>query len=233
MQLFFARWSLVLITFWSGLCSAAYDISVKLPSGAIIPLELDSEEPFESVLEKLTIFLDGSEKSSLVLTLIPNSYSCVVEYNTGASAPRDYYRAVTATEKSDIRYYLKNLAKASWIKLLDLEKPIKAAGERTNHIHPLRLLHCILSDEELKAFFHGIRSRKKIWKEFFSGLHESFEKESNASNMNDDYLLDFTKCFKLNPSLINPPVKQHRWEEFVSLLLSTIPREGNPDRYDM
>lgn len=146
---------------------------------------------------------------------------------------RDYYSLVSKGEKKDIRFILKTLAQRSLPALLANKSKLKRAGDRVLHVHPLRFLECIFSDEELKAYIHNLKKRGGIvWKEFFNGLSQSLQEEINKGNLNDYFLYEFCSLVDIDISLIYGSVQAYQWEEFVKILIVSVPREGDTGRYD-
>lgn len=155
------------------------------------------------------------------------------EVDIYSSKGRNYLLAVTADECEDIRYILKCLATRSWTDLLGSRGSLNRAGDRIDHVHPLRFIMCILSDEEMKGCVHSIRDRKQIWKSFFSGLEESLEEESQRNNMKFEFVEDFSINLGINSSSIIGYIEDRDWPELVDVLLVLLPRQGEPGRYDM
>lgn len=152
---------------------------------------------------------------------------------TGAHAgKRDYYRNVTKTEKAELRYILTTLAKNSLTSLLKNRSKLQDAGDRIDHLHPLRFILTCFKDDELKGSFHCVHDRGKVWKEFFKELKKNFEEEASHENLLEEYVKDFAKSLKINASLILPALQKKQWDNFVEILLKNIPRGGEPDRYD-
>lgn len=156
---------------------AIQEIFIVTEDSETVYIMVDPTETLEDTLRSIASALSPEGKTSLGVE------------NDGR---RDYYRQVTDAEKSDARKILKNLATNSWTDLLDNKSMLKRCGDQIAHIHPLRFLHCIFSDEEFKGYIHAIKDMKIIWKEFFSGLSESLEKEFNLGNIKEEYIKDFT-----------------------------------------
>jgi len=146
---------------------------------------------------------------------------------------RNYDRVVTSPEKNDLSYILNALARNTWASILSEKSSIKKAGARINHLHPLRFLMTIFTDEQLKADISAVRSRGIIWRNFFEGLEESLKQESQRDNMRSEYIVDFANTVGIGEKLISPSIKDKQWKEFVNILIDKIPRAGNPTRYDM
>lgn len=146
---------------------------------------------------------------------------------------RNYAKPVTAEEKEDIRYIVTSLAQFSLVKLGLQKSSLTKAGDRIDHVHPLRFLMCVFTDEELKAGVQAIRDRKgKVWKDFSGGLFKSLTKESSEDNMKDAYILDFAYTLGIDPSQIKPIIEQQDWKKLIKELIALLPRTNDPG-YDL
>ena len=215
-----------------------YDVSIKTSLEDVV-LQINPQDTLENALAQISSVLQStlselSEVPSIKIHYDPETLHLTAEHvSSSSSSSRDYYRPVSASEKADMRFILKNLSSASWFKLLDMKSALDAAGNRIDHIHPLRFLVTIFSNEELKAYIHGMRSQKLIWKKFFSTLADNLEKESISSNLKKEYIKHFSNEVNVEESLFLNAIEQRRWDEFLSILFKHIPRGGNPERYNM
>lgn len=146
---------------------------------------------------------------------------------------RDYQNPVTKEEKKDLGYIIKTLGFESLISIGKNRSSLKKAGDRIDHLHPFRFLMTVFNDEELKAGIHAIYDRGGwIWSGFVEGLEGSLKDEANRQNLLP-FVSDFAKRIKIEESVILPYLQQNRWEEFIKLLIDRIPREKDPNRYNM
>jgi hypothetical protein len=154
-------------------------------------------------------------------------------YGSPSSSWRDYSEEVTDQEKENIAYIVKTLGNKSLPKIYREKEALKKAGDKIDHVHPLRFLMTIFTNEELKAAICNIRESRWVWGEFKKGLFNSLKDESKNKNMNDEYIQHFATTVHINPALINPPINRSDWDGLISTLIKNVPREGNPNRYDM
>ena len=146
--------------------------------------------------------------------------------------PRDYYAPLAANEIGDIRYIVTSLANRSLIHLLANRGEFEAAGDRVDHVHPLKFLMVIFTDEELKVCIRNMRGRGWVWGSFASGLTDSLATESSIDNLRIEHIYDFASTVEIDPNMIVPSVEQKKWEEFINLLIEHVPRKGDHGRYD-
>jgi hypothetical protein len=169
----------------------------------------------------------------LCVGLIPQLSSAGVTARSKTSHWREYEIPVSKSEKKDLAYILKTLAYDSLISIAASRSSIKKAGERIDHFHPFRFLMTIFTDEELKACVHAIRDRGGLpLNGFMDGITGSLKEESSKKNVLQ-YTSDFARKVKIDEALILPSLQQEKWKEFVNILIDKIPREIDPNRYDM
>lgn len=146
---------------------------------------------------------------------------------------RIYEFPVSPSEKEDIRYILKSMAQKSLAALWSARGQLEEAGERIDHVHPLRFLECVFQDEELKTYIHNIKKRGSwIWSEFVKGFKASLQEEADLGNMRQEYIDDFLASISLEPSLVAEQIRAAKWEEFIKTLIANVPRNGDTGRYD-
>jgi hypothetical protein len=184
-------------------------------------------------LATTSIFFTAHSASAQDFNFINFMPNILAATATQKSPLRDYSQPVSATDRNDIRYIVTTLAKGSWTDLLRQKSSLERAGDRVDHVHPLRFLMVMFSSEELKAGAHSIRDRKKIWKNFSEGLFGSLELESNRNNMQIPMLQDFANTLGINLGSILPTIQQRNWSALYDQLLILIPRTGDPGRYGM
>ncbi len=146
---------------------------------------------------------------------------------------RDYSKLVTPEEKDIIHYILKTISQKSIAYLLANRSSIEKSGVRIEDLHPLRFLECIFSDEELKTYIHGVKSRGGwVWKDFIKELKGSLEEETMIGNMTDAILINFSCVLNLDINLFYDLVRNYKWDKFIKVLLDEIPRSDDNGRYD-
>jgi hypothetical protein len=237
-------------------CLSSHEVIVRTPSGESLTFDVDPQMPFQEVVGHIENYVK-QENASLIenqesfaldqcmaVAQEENSSSkgWLMEFMLGATAAtttkaqtsfRDYWQNVTVKEKADLKYIVTTLATGSWTKIISESRSLKKAGERLDHLHPLRFAMAIFSDEELKAGAHAIRETGgKIWREFFGGLEKSLTRESKNNNIKPEHIQHFTATLNLKGNAIPDSLQNKRWEEFVKHLMQQLPRGGNPGRYD-
>lgn len=198
----------------------------------------DSEDKFVDIVQYFFAGNSGpcSEHNSLqymTMEVTVDQNHILVRATKKQSFTRDYNIPVTAAEKADLAYIANTLGQSSLAGIATSKSSLKKAGDRIDHLHPLRFLMTIFTDEELKADISAIRSRGWIWDKFFDGLEGSLREESKKDNIRQEFITDFAHVVGINASLIEPAIQEKKWKEFVDILIDVIPRAGNPGRYNM
>lgn len=213
--------------------------------------EVNETDQFLSVLDKIQSFCDDNQETLQVpqandvqegisdgILLGNLNYdfqmsSAGITVRAKQAAGRNYESAVTKQEKKDMTYIITTLANDSLLSIGTSRSSLKKAGDRIDHLHPFRFLTTAFTDERLKAGVHAIRDRGGwIWEGFIDGLTGSLKEEAARNNLLQ-FVPDFAGKVKIDLSLILPSLEQGKMNEFVNVLIDKIPREINPNRYDM
>src|ERR1700722_6458354 len=96
----------------SAITANSEEIMVRASSGEYVAIDLDSDAPFREGIKQIEVLLENSERTD---TTIQQGY--VLDFTCGRPQEalahiggRDYYRAVTKSELSDMRYIITKLA---------------------------------------------------------------------------------------------------------------------------
>jgi hypothetical protein len=175
------------------------------------------------------------KRLTLDIALSDDGIKCTPRQAASKKAARNYMVPVSSSEKEKMRYIIKTLGYESIVKITSETSNLKKVGKQINHLHPLRFLMTIFTDEELKAGIHAIRGRSIswIWSNFLDGIKGSLSEETANQNMRIEYIQDFANSVGINIQLILPSLQNGKWEEFVNILIDNIPRKTDPNRYDM
>lgn len=170
------------------------------------------------------------------LSLVPytlSGYSPTPNHQIEQSAWRDYSYPASDDEKELIAFIVTTLGNKPLTKIYREKDALKKAGDKIDHIHPLRFLEVVFTDEELKASIANIRESRWVWGEFKKGLFNSLKDETKNRNVTSEYIADFANTVNIDPQLIVPYFLQLDWDGLIFALIKNVPREGNPTRYDM
>lgn len=156
-----------------------------------------------------------------------NGYSR--DTNAGA---RDYSYSPSEEDKKNIFYLIKTLADKNEAYLLFNKGSIESAGKKTEHIHPLKLLQIIFTDEELKVGIRNMSKRKWVWDSFRQGTADSLADEARIGNMPYAYLGVFCATVNLDEKVVKDQYVNGHWREFIDTLVNKVPRKADSRRYD-
>src|SRR5262249_3924590 len=150
----------------------------------------------------------------VALTLsIPALSPCKIPSKT--ESYRCYEQKVTKEEKEHLSFIIRSLGFKSLPKVWSDKASLKRSGDKIDHLHPLRFLMFVFTDEELKAAVSNIKGRIFVWSEFKKGLYESLTEETRKDNMSIAYIVDFAKHIQIDSHMIIRPIKNERWDELM------------------
>lgn len=146
--------------------------------------------------------------------------------------PRDYYRQVTREEKDALRFIVTSLSNKSLVSVALMRSELEVAGDHIDQLHPLKFLHTVFTDEEMKVGIRNMRSKPWIWTNFMNGLKQSLITESNIGNITQDHMRDFASSLNVDFRQVKKEIDQKQWDNLVNFLIHFVPREGDTRRYD-
>lgn len=211
----------------------AQQMIVQSPAGESYLFHIDSEEPFGKVVESIhsCISLEDSANSAYIMELLSAHEPMIIRMsNKPISGPRNFAAGYSQKEADDIAYIVKTLSNSSLPKIKTSESSLNKAGDRIDHVHPLQFLLCVFNNEEVKVAVRNLVGRSWVWKEFLSGLTETLAEENGKNNI-QPFLNEFAAMLKVDVNILLPLQKSGKWDRFVTLLIDSVPRDGNSDRY--
>lgn len=145
---------------------------------------------------------------------------------------RNYNQPVSPTEKSTIAYIINLLGEGNYAKLLLKKGELERKGAEIDHLHPLRHLATIFTDEQLKVNFRNMKKHSKIFNNYASDMGKTFGQEAANNNL-IPHVNDFAKTVQVDANTVASFMQQQRWKDFLEWLADAVPRQGNARRYDM
>lgn len=220
---------------------------VECTDGDTVSISLTEESKFLAVIEQIisSSKLDDEDipdemihpgyfaKSSLYWNFTLSYAGGNIVAKKGEKKWRDYWAVVSKDEKADITYIIRTLAYESLISIGGKRSSLKKAGDRIDHIHPLRFLMTVFQEEELKAGIAAIRGQTSWVKDgFFDGLIGSLKEEGGKDNL-ISFSDHFSKTLNIPSKSVNTYLQKGNHKEFIDYLIDTIPRQNDPNRYNM
>lgn len=209
----------------------ALDVTVETPDGNRVVMDVESYHQISDIQEEIELSLNFPIHQQTLLVKGNDDYN---HHADKKEHGRNYDASVSTTEKSDIRYIIVTLADKSLPSLLKYKSSLIKAGDRINHVHPLRFLMCVFTDEELKVGMRNIHKRGGwVWSDFVGGLNESLQEEHQRNNLRDDQVADFARSIGVDSSEIYPKVRSKKWTDLVVHLINIVPRDSRASQYDL
>jgi hypothetical protein len=147
--------------------------------------------------------------------------------------PRNYNAEPTNAEKQDIRFIVLTLANRSVLAIAKEKDLVERAGDRIDHLHPLKFLKCIFTDDELKVGIKNIREKSWLWSSFIEGLAVTLETESRIHNVTDEMIVEFSKQLSLQSHDMLQLAQKGAWEKMVDYMIAHVLRDRDDgNRYD-
>ncbi|KIA77918.1 hypothetical protein DB43_FK00230 [Parachlamydia acanthamoebae] len=213
-------------------------------SGENTIIQIQPQDYFLSTIETIGAYLDlqnyeennglyFSNEKTFNIEVCMSQEGVKAKVSKAKQIQRNYNKGLTQQERDDIRYIVKTLANNNVLEIWGHKSALKKAGDRIDHVHPLRFLECIFSDNELKACMASLKGKTMVWDDFLKGLKKSFGQESKNGNLNTSFIQDFAKRVNVDSSLLIPPIQSQEWEKLVNVLISKVPGAQGDDRYNM
>ncbi|MFA6916228.1 MAG: hypothetical protein WC222_07510 [Parachlamydiales bacterium] len=182
-----------------------------------------------------TLEIDGTTPIYLMNAHIENhlganvkNVQMMVDYNTDKAAAvtkdfRDYYTPVTPTEVEKINYIVKTLGTKAKIQLFWDKSSLDKTGDQIRHLHPLKFLTVILTNQDNIKYIRIIRDKGRVWDNFGGELKGSLKEEAAKDNLKYEYVADFAEKIKVDINLIWPDVQNKKWTAFVDKVIYQVP----------
>ncbi|MFZ0564958.1 MAG: hypothetical protein WAM28_02035 [Chlamydiales bacterium] len=232
------KWILFTLAFLTlQLVTEADEVLIDTREGETFLLQVDPNESLLSIQQRVSALTEGAKTEGMLIEIASEDAYLVrnlqsnVKHGGYLGFPRNYYADLNAQEKTDISFIVSHLANKSVVSIAMEQTALKQAGDRIDHIHPLRFLMFVFTDESLKVAVRNIRGKGLVWNQFAAGLKDSLATESRIKNMKDEFIADFSKKVGIKSSIIYPSIRDHQWDQFIDLLITHVPRKGDYDRY--
>jgi hypothetical protein len=243
--------SIAMALSFSGLKALAIEVVLNTTVDESIIIDIQPEDSFLNVIESIGQYFEPSHSLSLIEEKNPaqDNYSKAISMDlffsnssllatatvhAKATSPRNYYALYSTDEKKDLSYILRTLSNNSLLKLPSYASSLKKAGDRIEHLHPLKFLQCIFTDDELIVCIRNIQNKGGwVWKDFLGGITGSLKKESSINNVKPEYVEDFAHQIGIDVNSIAPTIQEKNWEKLVKDLITSVPRKGDSNRYNM
>lgn len=223
-------------------------ITIENASGEKIELGIDANDRFLDVLSQLQNYFqedqfvnnsqDIETSSPREASFLNSQWNLVVSHagiilRAQKDQWRNYQASVSKTEKGAIAYIVNTLAYDNLLTINDQKSSLKKKGDQIKHIHPFCFLRTVFLDEQMKVGIAAIRDRISWIRDgFFDGIYGSLDEEADRKNLLP-FVSDFAQSLNIKEELIKPSLEKRKWKDFINTLIDNIPRENDPNRYNM
>ncbi len=224
------KWILILPLFL-GLTHAS-EVLINTEDGYTYVFDVDPEESLSMLQDRISA-LTENEDFIVVVPSRGKKWALQATKNGGyLGYPRDYTAEMTQQERDDIHFIVTSLADKSIITIAFIKGDLESAGDRIDHVHPLRFLKLVFTSDEMIVGIRNIRGRGWIWNQFIGGIKNSLATEMDIDNLKDEFILRFAQDVKVDVNRIYPSIHAQDWGGFIEILINEISRKGDYDRYD-
>ncbi|NGX58571.1 MAG: hypothetical protein K940chlam3_01478 [Chlamydiae bacterium] len=128
----------------------------------------------------------------------------------------DYFAPLCEAEKQNIVYIITTLSGKTTLGLLLYKKKLEVAGENIDHVHPLRHLGFVFSNQDLTQKTKIIG--RVPWNRYVNGFGSPLHLALLQGKLNREVLEDFSKTVNIDVEVIEPMVKKQDWQALVNTL---------------
>lgn len=148
----------------------------------------------------------------ILMLLIPCLLPFLLPASSAATVDdRDFYHELSSSEKKDLSYLIHTLAEKSLPALFFCRSNLEKAGNRLDHLHPLRFISAIYTDPKLLTAVRTVSKRSMVWPEWVSGMAESFVSAHKGDNMHVDIQIAFCEELGIAYETLQPYFSKQDW----------------------
>jgi hypothetical protein len=155
--------------------------------------------------------------------------SAVLSAQQGEAVPYD--RMPNAEQKAAINYMITTLGNAGVFSLAGKRSTLKAEGDKTATLHPLRVFLYIFENPKLRADLKKMRSRSMVWRNFMHGQPDgwdnTFNAQANLGNMKEAYINDYAETLGIAPGPLWAQVEKRDWTGLIDITFKEL---GQPSQ---
>jgi len=164
--------------------------------------------------------------NELIPVEISNELIAIAEQNKAAmeaayvSDGENYFAGlpVQEWEVRIIKKIVNTLGEKNEIQLLFKKKELKKLGNKIYHVHPLKFLEAVFTDEKTAHSMREVEKNHFKWDGFMDGFSEKIDKELSSGNLLQ-YLSGFAATLSLDPKKLHEYAVNRDWKKFVRYLI--------------
>lgn len=124
----------------------------------------------------------------------------------------------TDQDRSNIYELISTMAELNKMQLLFKRSHLKNIGAQIDHVHPLKFLGTIYSNEYLKSVMPNIYDDSFKWGELLDGVGSALTRESIKGKL-DQYLEHFAQEVGSTTEDLQPYFQERNWEHMMIFLM--------------
>lgn len=194
------------------------EIHFRAANGQKLTLDVEDHEPFNAVVDRVGFFFNN--RSWMVSRAAEEHF-------------RDYDKPATDEQVKMITMVITTMGFEGYTELWKKRKKLRDTRVPLIDLHPFRFLEVIFTGEDTIAAMSNIKDKTFVWPKFKEGLYPSLTEEAAKGNLKVKDIKDFAKNVKVDAKLLIPTIEKKDWDQLVKVLIDHVPREGNPNQYDM
>ncbi len=193
-------------------------------------MEIESQSSLQGMVEKQTArVLQNQDDEQLPKEIDPQveDLSLLVQKPTVTFAEpaeetevQNPYDAlpITIEEKQKIATILVTMAENNIFQLLFERKHLERLGQEINHVHPIRFIGTVFTDQRLSRCMGRIKRSGFKWDGFMDGFSERLLEEVKARNVNA-YVPGLAESLQVDPEVIQAYVNRKDFRGLISFLI--------------
>ncbi len=152
----------------------------------------------------------------------PSQYSSSLllekSYYSDEDLDKFYSLPINESDKKIVRYIIKTMAEKNMMQLLMEKKGLEKKGKKIRHIHPLRFIGFILSDEGLKRNLKAFSKNYFKWSNFVEGFVDRMKEEGQRGQLMP-YVPGFAKELHADPEQVAKYIQNRDYEKLIEYFL--------------
>ncbi|MBP9841158.1 MAG: hypothetical protein KBC64_01885 [Simkaniaceae bacterium] len=129
-----------------------------------------------------------------------------------------YQLSLSKSAADKIYKLIHNMGTLSWPKLLWKKKEMEKLGEQVDHVHPLRFLGVIMSNDHLKECMRNVADSPLKMNRFMNGLSDKLDKNFKNHNLLP-HVAGFAETVNKDPYRIEDLIIKKKWRALVDYLM--------------
>ncbi len=164
--------------------------------------------------------LSSSKNESLPIEhAVQNSFQVhILKCATSDEMNRYYSLDFSKSDVANTNKIIKSMGEHALYRLLLMKRELEKAGDRIEHVHPMRFIGHIFSHPKLANHMREVKRSRFKWSNFIGGFSRKMEAESKANNL-IPYVAGFCEVTGANMQTVNHYILRKDWAGLVVHLI--------------